>query len=165
MIVRRAWVANAILLASAVIVTTVAIEFVFRRLPGERFILTRSTLCSPEYPAQRSDYLPFTTPRSATVHAKRAEFSVDYIFDHNGYRTSAQPVPVPETADSIIFVGDSFTLGWGVDYDRTFPGILAREFGEKISESIMLATRLAIPPTLTPPPWRPRARPYDLAPW
>jgi len=76
------------------------------------------------YPMLPSDYLPFTTPRNVDFHHHTPEFDVVYHFDEEGFRSS--PAPETGTADRarLLVMGDSFTLGWGLDYDASFVGRL-----------------------------------------
>ena len=51
-------------------------------------------------------------------------FTVTYTIDGDGYR--ATPAPARPRA-TVAFLGDSFTYGWGVNDDQTYPYVLATE--------------------------------------
>ena len=43
--------------------------------------------------------------------------------DENGYRYSGNKRKKPNN-NIVVFIGDSYTYGWGLDYDKTFVGII-----------------------------------------
>ena len=51
-------------------------------------------------------------------------FTATYTIDAEGYRTTPSPARPRAT---VMFLGDSFTYGWGVNDDQTFPYVLATE--------------------------------------
>jgi hypothetical protein len=60
-------------------------------------------------------------PNTRAVH-RTAEFSVTYSIDADGRRV--MPVP-PTPVSTVAIIGDSFTFGWGVADDETYPAVLA----------------------------------------
>lgn len=56
--------------------------------------------------------------------------SFDVYTDKNGYRYSGTK-KLSETQTSVLFLGDSFTFGVGVDWENTFTGILEKEIEKK----------------------------------
>jgi len=89
------------------------------------------------YCLDHSDYLPFTTPKSLDYHHKeeQGEFDVHYIFNRYGYRG-----PYPKTIDKkrkrILLLGDSFTLGWGSNWEDCFAGKLQAHLDSNNTELI-----------------------------
>ena len=63
--------------------------------------------------------------QAGTCTFKSAEFEVPYRFNSAGLRDDEQSLAAPE----IIFLGDSITLGWGVEEKNTFAHIVERETG------------------------------------
>ena len=51
-------------------------------------------------------------------------FTASYTIDADGYRTMPRPERPRAT---VVFLGDSFTYGWGVNDNQTFPYVLATE--------------------------------------
>ncbi len=70
------------------------------------------------YPAAFSDYLPFTLPPDATFTTAQ---NVVYQFNKFGYRgPSPTSIEKPSNTRRVLFMGDSFVLGWGVNEEDTF---------------------------------------------
>ncbi len=56
----------------------------------------------------------------------------DYRIDSLGLRdVSARPVPLRSAQRRLVFIGDSFTEGIGVDYEKTFVGLVAQALEPK----------------------------------
>ena len=49
------------------------------------------------------------------------EYSVEYHTDHRGFRTAAEPTAAATSAKRLLLLGDSFTFGSGVAYQKTWP--------------------------------------------
>lgn len=76
---------------------------------------------------------PATNPRIRHVqrpNARRRLMGVDVTINSDGFRDSEYSIDRSE-AYRLIWLGDSLTLGWGVDFDDTFAEILERRLGEK----------------------------------
>ena len=56
------------------------------------------------------------------------EFSNEYAANSLGVRDDEESLVAPE----VVVVGDSYSLGWGVDQDKTFSQVLERESGLKV---------------------------------
>ncbi len=65
-------------------------------------------------------------PDTSTRH-KRGTFDVEVLIDSAGRRTGKECGPERPGGPRMVFVGDSFTFGLGVEADDTFPCLLARE--------------------------------------
>ncbi len=63
-------------------------------------------------------------PSSSGGHHHPTNFDVRYNIDRDGNRRDPEPGPGPE----ILFLGGSFTFGYGVTDGQTYPAILQREF-------------------------------------
>jgi lysophospholipase L1-like esterase len=55
---------------------------------------------------------------------------VSYTFDADGFRSSGVPAP-PANAPTVLFIGDSFTQGFGVSDDQTFPAATCRQLAAR----------------------------------
>ena len=67
------------------------------------------------------------TLKPGTFVFTEIEFSNEYHINSLGVRDSEAALAAPE----IVFLGDSFALGWGVDQDRTFVKLLEKKTGYK----------------------------------
>jgi hypothetical protein len=56
------------------------------------------------------------------------EFSTHYEINSLGVRDDEQSLDAPE----IVVLGDSFAMGWGVEQDEAFPGMLQEQSGRKV---------------------------------
>lgn len=56
------------------------------------------------------------------------EYSNDYFINSLGVRSSEEALESPD----IIILGNSYTMGWGVDQDKTFAGLLEKKTNLKI---------------------------------
>jgi glycosyltransferase involved in cell wall biosynthesis len=61
---------------------------------------------------------------SATLDTGESRWTVHT--DENGFRVGGQPAP-PDDRPIALWLGDSFTFGYGVDYEDSFVGRLARD--------------------------------------
>ncbi len=70
-------------------------------------------------------------PRPGTCEFRNVEFNTTLHFDERGYRKSASPRAAPDATarPRLVMLGDSHTMGWGVEDDETFASLLASEFG------------------------------------
>ena len=67
-------------------------------------------------------FLPNQTHR---VDTAESEHDVTYVFNEEGFRGPYFDGPTPAGSTRIACVGDSFTFGWGVAEEETFPAQLA----------------------------------------
>jgi hypothetical protein len=91
---------------------------------------TRCLYGDPIYPPfliTNSDYLPFTTPANCDLRHSRRDFDVTIRFDENGFRVPIAPPRQWETRRS-LYLGDSFTLGWGLPYKQSYAGLLTSRY-------------------------------------
>src|SRR5262245_60088130 len=90
------------------LVTFVMLLFVFDgvlRLAG----------CGPQpSPLEFNELRGWATKKSQTVHFSTSEFSVDYALNSKGLRGRESEYAKPAGTKRIVFVGDSFTLGYSV---------------------------------------------------
>ena len=59
---------------------------------------------------------------------ENVEFRTELHVNRLGLRDSDAALQAPD----IILLGDSYTMGWGVNQDETFPQVLARTTGQKV---------------------------------
>ena len=67
------------------------------------------------------------TLRPGQCRFANREFDTHYRINSAGLRDEEDALVAPE----VIFLGDSFTMGWGVEQDEAFPGRVARMTGLK----------------------------------
>lgn len=78
---------------------------------------------NPEY-AQYDSTL-FYTLRPGTFTYENREFSTTYHVNSKGVRDDEESLEYPK----IIVLGDSYSMGWGVEQDETYASLLEREIG------------------------------------
>ena len=66
--------------------------------------------------------------KNITTTINYPEFSMEFSTNSRGFRG---PEPPPSLDGSIIFLGDSFTEGWGVDDDEAFPSLIRDELAKR----------------------------------
>lgn len=66
--------------------------------------------------------------------ANGAEFETRVSIDRHGLRTTRRS-PAPPSARRILFLGDSFTFGWGVDDLEAFPALVGRQLTREGAET------------------------------
>lgn len=76
-----------------------------------------------EFDAQRG----WANRKSVTVHRSMSEFATDYSLNSFGMRGPETTLAKPQSRKRILFVGDSFTLGFTVDDDKSFVRVLERD--------------------------------------
>lgn len=61
---------------------------------------------------------------------KRIEWDIEMRINSKGFRDEEFPVPAPEP--SVLFLGDSFVEGYGVDLDKSMVKTLERKLGRRV---------------------------------
>ena len=69
----------------------------------------------------------FYTLKSGEFEYNNMEFSTQYKVNSAGFRDDEQSLDFPE----IIFLGDSYTMGWGAEQDENFTNILEKKLNKK----------------------------------
>lgn len=77
-------------------------------------------------PTEDSELLPFQLVPNARTQLVTSEFDTAISINSSGHR-SPEFEAQPGECTRILAVGDSFTYGWGVDDDETWPYLLERE--------------------------------------
>ena len=67
-------------------------------------------------------------PATTTV-LKEGGRDVVYTFDAHRFRVRSLDAPVDPEAPSLLFAGESITLGLGVQYDETYPALVGQALG------------------------------------
>ena len=67
-------------------------------------------------------------PKPGPCHFVNTEFDVTLNFDERGFRRTAPPA-ASARRPRLIMLGDSHTMGWGVEDGETFASLLASEYG------------------------------------
>lgn len=86
----------------------------------------RSMIQFQEESAQYDNEL-FYTLKPGQSGFKSFEFNTTYRVNELGVRDDAASLDHPE----VIFLGDSFTMGWGVEQDQSFPAVFEAKSGLK----------------------------------
>jgi len=74
-----------------------------------------------------NDNLPFVHLPGSSAFL----YGTQITTDSSGFRVNDYTLNSSENSDKILFLGDSFTLGWGVPYDSTFSHILEKWFSKE----------------------------------
>ena len=72
--------------------------------------------------------LLYTLKPGAAIEFSNAEFKTAVRVNKFGFRDDDSSAVAPE----IICLGDSFTMGWGLDESQSFPGIIEKSTGKKV---------------------------------
>lgn len=72
--------------------------------------------------------LLYTLKRNASFQFNNAEFETTVKTDSSGFRDDDSSTVAPD----IICLGDSFTMGWGVEESQSFPKLLQYKTGKKV---------------------------------
>jgi hypothetical protein len=70
----------------------------------------------------------FYRMKPGTCVFSNREFTVINQFNSKGLRDDEESLQSP----AIVVLGDSFTMGWGVDQDKTFPALMERALDTKV---------------------------------
>ena len=73
---------------------------------------------------QRSDYLPFVLKPNCQVSQKTSEFEDASKINRLGYRDNEFSPEKPKNTFRALILGDSFTYGYGVHQEKTYPKLL-----------------------------------------
>jgi hypothetical protein len=123
---RRAWILDAILI---VLVWSVLSARAGDFLPK---VLTYSELQNVTYlgyPIARSDDLVYTLPANANM---QGQWFGNISTNAYGFRgPDPQTLAKPNGVTRILFLGDSFTLGWGVDDPDSLPALVRADLNAR----------------------------------
>jgi hypothetical protein len=110
-----------ILLILSIIISLTAMEFVLRAT-GKIWVYSRIiNMKGRPYIVVHSPYLPFTLPKRVRFRHQSIEYDIVYEFNHLGYRGYfPRSIKKPAHKKRILFLGDSFTLGAGIELEETF---------------------------------------------
>ena len=67
-----------------------------------------------------------TLEKNVNIQSQWGEFTYKTCTDKNGFRVHCGNIK--KYNDEVILIGDSFTEGIGLDYEKTFAGMLSKEF-------------------------------------
>jgi hypothetical protein len=73
----------------------------------------------------------FYTLRPGKCTFENVEFNIDLNINKQGVRDDVGSLDTPE----VIFLGDSFTMGWGIPQDSTFENLVGKALGKKTLNS------------------------------
>lgn len=93
----------------------------------KRVNLANRPLIQFEKECAQYDSVLFYTLKPGVSHFKSYEFDNLYNVNSKGYRDTEEDLKAPK----ILFLGDSFTMGWGVDQDKNFASIFESKSGLK----------------------------------
>ena len=66
--------------------------------------------------------------KNLSTKITRPEFSVTFSTNSRGFR---EPEPPPPLDGSVLFIGDSYTEGWGVNDGEDYPSLVRQELDER----------------------------------
>jgi len=107
---------------------TGASPFPVRRLIQQIYRHFNRMLIQFDPPCARYDPGLFYTLRPGTCTFENIEFKNSYRINRVGVRDESAALEAPE----VIALGDSHTMGWGVDQEDALPQRLARKSGRKV---------------------------------
>lgn len=93
----------------------------------KRVALNNRSMIQFQEESARYDNELFYTLKPGKSAFKSFEFNTGYEVNELGVRDDAASLPHPE----VIFLGDSFTMGWGVEQDQSFPAVFEQKSGLK----------------------------------
>lgn len=110
-----------LLLVLSIVISLIAMEFVLRATGKIRTYSGIIGMKGRPYIVDHSPYLPFTLPKRVRFRHQSVEYDIVYEFNHLGYRGYyPRSIKKPAHRKRILFVGDSFTLGAGIELEKTF---------------------------------------------
>lgn len=80
-------------------------------------------------PSDGNQRLGWRSRPSTTTHLQEGGRVVTYAFDAHGFRVRSTDAPVDPALPSILFAGESVTVGLGVQYEETFPALVGQTLG------------------------------------
>lgn len=93
----------------------------------KRVALNHRSMIQFQEESARYDSELFYTLKPGRSGFKSFEFNTSYDVNELGVRDDAASLDQPE----VIFLGDSFTMGWGVEQDQAFPAVFEEKSGLK----------------------------------
>lgn len=82
-------------------------------------------------PHPLANYYPLEIAKlGKTIHIDQYEFSIDYKYGNHGFRDRSFAIEKPTNKKRILFIGDSFTEGFGVNEEDRFSNQVATALGD-----------------------------------
>jgi lysophospholipase L1-like esterase len=110
----------------AIVISSIPIEIALNIFHDQLGIKNYSDLRGVPYPAMLSNYLPFTTSPGMEVRDESGKLL--FQFNELGYIGETPKRIEKPTKSRVLLLGDSFTLGWSVDYRDSFGSLLTARF-------------------------------------
>lgn len=115
------------LVASGVILASLVLEFFLRfAIPQQTYSNSFAAPYSFNCFQEGEYYWIALKPNSECILKSNVNAFRDSVIKANslGLRNPEITIPKPEGVKRILFIGDSFTIGWGVDEERAFPRVV-----------------------------------------
>lgn len=93
----------------------------------KRVALNHRSMIQFQEESARYDSELFYTLKPGSSGFKSFEFNTSYNVNELGVRDDAASLEQP----AVIFLGDSFTMGWGVEQEESFPAVFEKKSGLK----------------------------------
>ena len=78
-----------------------------------------------KYNSNSSNYYTYDLAKNCKAYETKKTVKTYKVFtDNNGYRVSGKKNSNIDNGNSVVFLGDSFTYGFGLNYENSVPGIL-----------------------------------------
>lgn len=123
-----------ILIITAGLITSVLItEFTFRILyPSEAERKVERAYNFQCFTVGKYYWISMLTDRTCTLSSNAGAFrNVDIRLNKLGLRGDEVVIPKPKDVYRILFIGDSFTFGWGVEENETFSKVAGNVLNDK----------------------------------
>lgn len=122
----RRWLVGSTVIALGGLLSLAAAEGSLRL--AKRWSLVRGTTPAPTAYDPEIGWILVGPHRQAHV---ASDFNVTVRIDPHGRRVPAVQVS-PESAETIVFLGDSTTFGWGVEAEQAFPELVGAALGQRV---------------------------------
>jgi len=124
------WLRRSLLLVGAVVavlaLAELALAWIRPQPTFDRVLRSNLAIFEP------SDFLPYRLRPASSGALVQEEFETTVHINSHGYRGPEFQTPKPAGTRRVLAIGDSFTFGWGVEDDETYPARLDEALGEDV---------------------------------
>ena len=118
---------NSVKIFSMIIFVFLLLDFIFS-ITIIKETINKDCIKYIRYSINKEDFYSYDLKKNCRAYeTKRTVKTYDVFTDQNGYRVASRNNKKDKAKNSVVFLGDSFAYGLGLNYEQTVVGILEKK--------------------------------------